>query len=498
MSMPMVSRKHLFLSHASADKETIVRPFAARLDELGISYWLDEAEIGWGDRIGKKINEGLATSDYVLVFLSKSFVGRNWAESELSSALTRENSEGKTVLLPIVIGAASEVLASYPLLHDKKYLQWHDGIDQILAKLQSLVFSTDRRNIGLVVNAYGKVSLVYDLPFHAVPSCVAYHTDTRRLEILLEDGTHYPIEWKATTDFNTRLSQIKKMLFIRMQDNNPVEGYETPVMQLGEGQHMPPDIIDNSTKSNSIRDKIGERADLGPKLGKTPRLNWVEKQAWVEISVETWPSIQAALAATDPNISSMIRSQFISIPLTFYPNTILVRCKGDGPLHEAEMATQHAFYLVAPSRPAIALGRTNQSIYFANEALGVSLTNETAADYLRFFFHFVHGRLGSFQLAESSSDIPWRESATLNEVAELEKYIHPIQLVDPLGLPPAVELTATVLFKDALFQVGIRVALEPCTVNDSDLDADIDLVPGQIQMYGEQLIYEDLTVERGE
>lgn len=89
--------KQVFLSHATADKELYVVPFARKLDEAGISYWLDEAEIKWGDKIGQKINDGLNKSYFVVVFLTPSFVGRNWTETELSAALNRENDEGRVV-----------------------------------------------------------------------------------------------------------------------------------------------------------------------------------------------------------------------------------------------------------------------------------------------------------------------------------------------------------------------------------------------------------------
>ena len=76
--------KQVFLSHATADKERYVIPFAKKLDEVGISYWLDEAEIKWGDKIGQKINDGLSKSSFVVVFLTGSFFGRNWTETVCS------------------------------------------------------------------------------------------------------------------------------------------------------------------------------------------------------------------------------------------------------------------------------------------------------------------------------------------------------------------------------------------------------------------------------
>jgi hypothetical protein len=52
-------------------------------------------------------------------------------------------------------------------------------------------------NIGLVVNARGKVSLFYDRMFDATP---LYHIDKKQLEIIFDDGTTFPIEWTVTDE----------------------------------------------------------------------------------------------------------------------------------------------------------------------------------------------------------------------------------------------------------------------------------------------------------
>ena len=77
----MQPRKDVFLSHASEDKAQFVAPLAEELDKRGISHWLDEAEIKWGDRITAKVDEGLALSRYVVVVKSDSFIGKGWPEA---------------------------------------------------------------------------------------------------------------------------------------------------------------------------------------------------------------------------------------------------------------------------------------------------------------------------------------------------------------------------------------------------------------------------------
>jgi hypothetical protein len=131
--------KDVFLSHASRDKELYVRRFAHELDRVGISYWLDQAEIKWGDRITRKINEGLRNSKYVIVFLSENFLGRNWPETELEAALSKENANGVTVVLPLIIGDTSKILNRYPLLRDKLFLEWDDDLSTVSSQLTNLL-----------------------------------------------------------------------------------------------------------------------------------------------------------------------------------------------------------------------------------------------------------------------------------------------------------------------------------------------------------------------
>ena len=134
------STKDVFLSHANADKEHYVRPFADALVREGVSCWLDEAEIRWGDKISAAIDQGLRNSRFVIVFLTPTFLGRNWPEAELYSALNRENSEGRTVVLPILAGDSAAVFERYPLLRDKSYQLWADGIEAIVSEFRNLLF----------------------------------------------------------------------------------------------------------------------------------------------------------------------------------------------------------------------------------------------------------------------------------------------------------------------------------------------------------------------
>lgn len=92
----------VFISHSHKDK-----PFAAQLSKAlqvaGVEVWIDEMEILPGDNIVKKIDQGLSSSDAIIVLLSKSFVSSRWAMQELSIFTARSISEQNIRILPILL-----------------------------------------------------------------------------------------------------------------------------------------------------------------------------------------------------------------------------------------------------------------------------------------------------------------------------------------------------------------------------------------------------------
>jgi len=90
----------LFISHASEDKDALVRPLAKALSEFGLRVWYDEFTLSIGDSLSKAIDKGLADSQFGLVVLSPSFLKKGWPDYELRGLLAREIGSRK-VILPI-------------------------------------------------------------------------------------------------------------------------------------------------------------------------------------------------------------------------------------------------------------------------------------------------------------------------------------------------------------------------------------------------------------
>ncbi|HEY0975696.1 MAG TPA: DUF1883 domain-containing protein [Solimonas sp.] len=115
-----VVRAHdVFISHASEDKDAVVRPLAAALITEGLDVWYDEFELRIGDSLRRKIDQGLANSRVGLVVLSHAFIAKGWTNYELDGIVTRSIS-GEQVLLPIWHNISKqEVVAYSPSLADK-------------------------------------------------------------------------------------------------------------------------------------------------------------------------------------------------------------------------------------------------------------------------------------------------------------------------------------------------------------------------------------------
>jgi hypothetical protein len=104
----------LFISHASEDKDEIVRPLATILEKLSVCVWYDEFSLQLGDSLSVSIDKGLQESRFGLLVLSKAFIAKNWTDYEYRSLLTRQNG-GEKVILPLWYGIDADEVKKYSL-----------------------------------------------------------------------------------------------------------------------------------------------------------------------------------------------------------------------------------------------------------------------------------------------------------------------------------------------------------------------------------------------
>lgn len=109
----------VFISHAGEDKDDVVRPLAHALVDGGLEVWFDEFELKIGDSLRRKIDEGLASSRFGVVVLSRSFFAKGWPNYELDGLVTRAVT-GEQIILPIWHDITKQELVGYsPSLADK-------------------------------------------------------------------------------------------------------------------------------------------------------------------------------------------------------------------------------------------------------------------------------------------------------------------------------------------------------------------------------------------
>lgn len=104
----------VFISHASEDKDAIVRPLATELERLSVRVWYDEFSLKLGDSLSASIDKGLKESRFGLLVLSKNFLRKNWPDYEYRSLLTRQT-DGEKVILPLWYGVTKEDVKGYSL-----------------------------------------------------------------------------------------------------------------------------------------------------------------------------------------------------------------------------------------------------------------------------------------------------------------------------------------------------------------------------------------------
>ena len=134
----MVPKQDLFIGHADADKQRYILPLAKALTDRGITFWLDDMQIGWGDNFVLKINEGLRKSLFTLICLSENFLGRGWPENELTAALAIQNKSGLKKVLLLILNAKNKIFQTYPILASLSYREFSAGLDAIVEELAIL------------------------------------------------------------------------------------------------------------------------------------------------------------------------------------------------------------------------------------------------------------------------------------------------------------------------------------------------------------------------
>lgn len=138
----MTYEHDVFISHASEDKDSFVRPLAQRLQNRGYRVWYDEFSLRLGDSLRRSIDYGLANSKYGIVVISPNFLRKEWPQRELDGLTAREI-DGKKVILPIWHEVNFDNVVKYsPTLADKLAAKTSQGLDCVVIQIVEVISSS--------------------------------------------------------------------------------------------------------------------------------------------------------------------------------------------------------------------------------------------------------------------------------------------------------------------------------------------------------------------
>ena len=132
----------IFLSHASEDKASVVRPLVSLLRARNLRVWLDESELKLGDSLRAAIDRALSRSRFGLVVLSPAFLSKQWTRKELSALVARDAASADTVILPIWHNlTARQVAKAVPMLADAVAVSTAQGLSHVADRVELAVAS---------------------------------------------------------------------------------------------------------------------------------------------------------------------------------------------------------------------------------------------------------------------------------------------------------------------------------------------------------------------
>ena len=107
-----------FISHASEDKDEVVRDLAECLRSKGAEVWYDEFTLKVGSRLRREIDRGLVNSRFGIVVVSHNFFAKDWPQRELDGLFALDT-EQQSRILPIWHKVSKDEVVRYsPTLAD--------------------------------------------------------------------------------------------------------------------------------------------------------------------------------------------------------------------------------------------------------------------------------------------------------------------------------------------------------------------------------------------
>src|SRR3954463_12854692 len=123
----------IFLCHSSTDK-CFVRSVMALMPER-VHAWLDEREMLAGERIQSAIERAIASSAFLIAFVSAASLKSSWVKLELRRALEVEATGDGAFVLPVLIDDVGSKIPDF--IQTRRYLRCPDRTKSSITKVTS-------------------------------------------------------------------------------------------------------------------------------------------------------------------------------------------------------------------------------------------------------------------------------------------------------------------------------------------------------------------------
>ncbi len=128
------SKPDIFLSHSSKDRK-VAADLADDLNFCSTDVWLDQWELQIGQSLTDELAKAMDASRYIAILITENYNKSVWTKTEYKKALSREQREGRTVMLPLLLGEVE--LPDF--LEDKIYVDLRTDYFSGLTRLAGMV-----------------------------------------------------------------------------------------------------------------------------------------------------------------------------------------------------------------------------------------------------------------------------------------------------------------------------------------------------------------------
>lgn len=134
MNEPATLERLVYLAHATED-EDVAKPLVEGLVARGIPVWYDNWEIGYGDSLRRKMEQGLGDCTHFVVLLTETSIKKPWVNEEIDAGLMSAV-EGSAKFMGLRYGLPLSAVS--PFLRTRltpEFLPGEEGLEALAAEI---------------------------------------------------------------------------------------------------------------------------------------------------------------------------------------------------------------------------------------------------------------------------------------------------------------------------------------------------------------------------